>query len=348
MNLLLIQTAFLGDVVLITPLAQAAHERLDARVTVVARPSATDLLRGHPAVDEVVAYDKYGAARGVRGLITLARRFRASRFDAALIPHRSVRSALLVRWAGIPVRAGFETSAGRFLFTHRIPYRAVHEVERNMDLLGPWIKPPSGYVPSLYPDDADRAEADTLLAQHAVTPSDMLAGIAPGSVWETKRWLPDRFAQTARRMARETGVRVVLFGGPEETALCQSIARQAGDVVIVAAGRLAPLQSAALVARCTVLVSNDTGMAHIAAAMRTPVIGLFGPTVPAFGFGPYGDGHRIVEQPLPCRPCSRHGGRACPIGTHACMTEITVDRVMSEVETIVGTTHASPPMTPDA
>lgn len=343
MNLLVIQTAFIGDVVLTTPLAQAAKERLGARVTVVVRPSTADLLRDHPAVDAVVVFDKNGAERGVGGLLALGRRLRAERFDAALIPHRSLRSALLAWLARVPMRVGFQTSAGRWLLTHRVPYRAVHEVERNLDLLQPWGSDTTGFAPGLYPNEQDDASVVAFLKNAGIEPDQALIGLAPGSVWATKRWLPERFTEVADHLATETGACVILFGAREDLSLCTEIARQARKTVVTA-GKLSLLQSATLARRCDFLISNDTGMAHIAAAMGTPVVGLFGPTVPAFGFAPYGTDHQIVERPLACRPCGRHGGVRCPLGTHACMREITVEQVLDAANHLAGThRNASPP-----
>jgi heptosyltransferase-2 len=343
MNLLIIQTAFIGDVVLATPLLQAAREQLSASyVAAVVRPDAAGLLAHHPAVDELIVFDKKGSARGLKGLLRMGSRLREQHFDAALIPHRSLRSAILARLARIPMRVGFDTSAGRWLLTHRVLYQAIHEVERNLRLLRPWVSDVERYEPSLYPDDRDFTAADDLLERHGVRPDETLIGISPGSVWATKRWLPERFAETVKQFTDEQIGRVILFGGADDEALCQHIAAQSGESPIVAAGQLSLLQSAALASRCTVMVSNDTGMAHIAAAMDTPVIALFGPTVSSFGFVPYGDHHQIIERSLSCRPCGPHGGHTCPIGTHACMQEITVDMVMQQVSTMIQAQRSKP------
>ena len=337
MNILIIQTAFIGDVVLATPLIQAAKERLEAyRLTVIVRPSTAELLCHNPSIDEVITYDKRETERGLFALLSLAGRLRASRFDIALIPHRSLRSVLLAWLARIPLRAGFDTSAGQWFLTHRMPYRPDHEVERNLDLLLPWTATPDeGYAPSLFPDDEDRTFTDDFLHRHGIDRTDLLIGVNPGSIWATKQWLPERFAEVARRSEQELGARVILFGGHEDVDLCRFITEQAGGNPVIAAGQATLLQSAALVARCTTLVSNDSAMAHIAAAMGTCVIDIFGPTIPAFGFTPFGNGHHLVEQPLSCRPCGRHGGARCPIGTHECMTRITAETVFEAVTAVV-------------
>ncbi len=337
LNLLVLQTAFVGDVVLATPLFEAARTRLGAdRIGAVVRPETADLLRNNPHIDEIFEYDKKNRQKGPVQLLRMARKLRDATYDAALIPHRSFRSALLVRLAGIPVRVGFDRSAGRWLMTEQVTYEDIHEVERNLSLLAPWSVNAAGFRPALYPDDADRAAGDLLLREAGIEATDTILGFGAGSVWATKRWPADRFAALIRRIADEHGYRVVLFGGAEDRSLSDSIAGMSGAGPPNASGRLSLLQSAALAARCTLFVSNDTGMGHVAAAMGTPVIAIFGPTVPAFGFAPHGEGHRIVERALECRPCSSHGGNRCPIGTHDCMRDITVDQVMKTVSVRLG------------
>ncbi|MCY3556979.1 MAG: lipopolysaccharide heptosyltransferase II [Gemmatimonadetes bacterium] len=344
MSILVIQTAFVGDLVLSTPLFEAARTRLGAgRVGVVVRPETANLLRNNPHIDDIVIYDKHGAQKGPLELLRLARKLRGAAYDTALIPHRSFRSAMLGFLSGISVRVGFDRSAGRLLLTDRVAYRSGHEVDRNLSLLDSWEVDAEGIRPALYPDDADRRRVDALMRQTDVAPSEPLCGISPGSVWATKRWLPGRYAALIRRLAREYGYRSVLFGSSGDRPLCDEIAAESGVDPLNAAGALTLLQSAALAARCAAVVSNDTGMGHVAAAMDTPVVALFGPTVPAFGFVPHGPGHQVVETPLDCRPCSAHGGNRCPIGTHDCMRGITVERVIEAVAIQLG--KPGPPVT---
>jgi len=332
LRVLVIQTAFVGDVVLSTPLFEAARTRLGAgRVGAVVRPETADLLRNNPHVDDIVVYDKKGGQKGPLELLRLAGRLRGAAFDRAVIPHRSFRSALLGYLAGVPVRVGFDRSAGKLLLTERVSYRSVHEVERNLSLLASWGADTDGIRPALYPDEADRQRADALVRESGLAPSDKICGVSPGSVWATKRWPPDRYAELVRRLTEEHGYRAVLFGGSGDRSLCARISAESGVDPLNAAGRLTLLQSAALAARCAVFVSNDTGMGHVAAAMNIPVVAVFGPTVPAFGFVPHGAGHQVVETTLDCRPCSSHGGHQCPIGTHDCMRGIAVERVIEAV-----------------
>jgi heptosyltransferase-2 len=337
-SILVVQTAFVGDVVLVLPLLDLLHEKFPgSMITAVTIPAAEGLMANHPAVARVMVYDKRGADSGPRGLLRMASRLRAAGIDVALIPHRSLRSALLCRLAGIPVRIGFDTSAGRFLLTRRVRYVATdHEVLRNLALAAPLGIPFSGFrIPRLYPSEADRRAVDAFLRQcfgrDAVDHPPPCIAVAPGSVWNTKRWPELKFNSLIRYLLDE-GWHVVLVGGGADRDLCSRLAASARDPRVAdAAGRFSLLQSAYLIGRCAALVSNDSAPVHLAVAMSIPVVAIFGPTVPSFGFAPSGPGDRVVETPgLWCRPCSIHGGRTCPTGTFDCMNLISAERVRDE------------------
>ena len=336
---LVIQTAFPGDVVLTLPLAQLlARTRPDSAVDMLVTPRSADLLRNHPSVRRTVCFDKRGSDAGVLGLFRLAGRLSRERYDVALIPHRSLRSALVARLAGIPRRIGFATSSGRFLLTEHVPYDPhAHEIDRVMSLLRPLGIEPGRERPRLAPPEEDQRLVDGALRGWRLAPDAALVAVAPGSVWATKRWLPERFASLVARLVEE-GFSVVLIGGSEDGELCRRIAlASSSDRVMSMAGQLSLLQSAAMIARCALLVSNDSAPMHLAGAVGTPVIAIFGATAPSYGFAPTGTRDRIVETlGLACRPCAIHGGERCPITTFDCMKEISVERVLAEVVALAG------------
>src|SRR5262249_30677573 len=183
---LVAQTSFLGDVVLTTPLLTALRERIRPRhLAVLVRPDAVPLLTGHPDVDAVLVDDKRGAERGFGGIVRVAARLRRERFDLAVAPHRSLRTAILLAAARIPRRVGFAESRGAFLYGERVPRdRTLHDVQRNLALLAPFggSNGESRLHVAVQPDAAGRAAA---LVPDGSGP---LVGIAPGSVWATKRW----------------------------------------------------------------------------------------------------------------------------------------------------------------
>lgn len=338
-NILVIQTAFIGDVILTLPLLQTLKEFFaGARIDFVAVPKAAEVCMSHPAIDELIVYDKRGVDRGFAGLRKLAQLLRGKSYDLAVVPHRSIRSALLAFASGAPIRIGFNRSAGRFLLTKVVPYRKdLHEVDRNISLLeGIGIRDVGKVLPGVFPQESDRKRVDALLAEFRIKGRDRLVAIAPGTIWNTKRWPKEHFAALAGELAKDR-FSVVLIGGPDDVELCSQIKDSSGaGAVYNTAGMLSLLQSAELIRRCAVLISNDSAPMHLGVAVRTPVVALFGATVPEFGFAPIGDRDVVVEtRGLRCRPCSSHGGDRCPIGTFECMLAIKPERVLAKMKSVL-------------
>jgi len=334
-KILVFQTAFLGDVVLTLPLVQVLHREFPhAQVDFVATPKASSVLRNHPAIHSIIEYDKRGSQRGLRGMMAIAGVLKAGRYDVALVPHRSLRSGIVVAMSGIPRRICFETAAGRILFNETVPYdKTIHEIERNLSFLKTLhIDPPKKELPVLYPSKEDADLVGQWFTKMKVQSKRTVIAIAPGSVWNTKRWPRERFSTLAKKIVAEGG-NVVLVGGKEDEELCRQISVEAGgEGVSVSAGSFSILQSAEIIRRCTALVSNDSAPMHLAVSMGTPVIALFGATVPSFGFAPYGRKDVVVQtEGLSCRPCSIHGGDRCPIGTFDCMMNISPEFVFEKL-----------------
>jgi heptosyltransferase-2 len=325
---LVIQTAFLGDVVLTTPLLSALAER-HGPVDVVTTPAAASLLEHHPSVAEVLPYDKHGAARGWRGLRRLGSELRARQYRTVYLPHRSWRSAVLALWSGAGERIGFADSPAALTYTRRVARpQTGHEVERLLRLAQPLPGAPPPVTLGL--TAADCAAADAWLAAHELGAG--FTALAPGSVWGTKRW------PYYTELASRTEGPVVIVGGREDAPLAQAIVQASGGKAVSAAGALSLRESAALIRQARVLVTNDSAPLHLATAMGTPVLALFGPTVPEFGFGPRRPGDvTLGHTELSCRPCSRHGPKACPLGHHRCMRDLSVEVVSRALATMAST-----------
>jgi len=239
--------------------------------------------------------------------------------------------------ARIPLRIGFRQSAGWFLYHRRVSRDATrHDVERNLSLLAgldldvALAAPGPGRPYVACPVEATQ-RFQTLLRERDVPAKALLVGAAPGSVWATKRWTIDGYAALVRTLRHDLGMTPILLGAnaDREYAAAIEAAAGAGSLNLVGQTDLALLTAA--IDQCRVLVSNDSAPMHIAVARGTPVVALFGPTSPRQGYGPYTDRAIVIERDLPCRPCSRHGGARCPIGTHACMREIDAPTVMQAV-----------------
>lgn len=317
---LVIQTAFLGDVILTTPLLAALAAR-HGPVDVVTTPVAAPLLETHPAVRSVIPYDKSGDQRGWSGVRRLADWLQGQRYAHAYLPHRSLRTAALALLARIPSRIGF-SGGWAFLYTEaRSKPRTGHETDRLLALAN---EPPGAYPPHLKPTGEDEAAARRLVE------GEFLA-LAPGSIWGSKRW--PYYGQLATKLAARMSV--VVVGGPDDAGVGEDIVGavgRAGGRAVNACGKLTLRQSAALIGQAQVLVTNDSAPLHLATAMGTPIVALFGPTVTEFGFGPMRPGDVALGVELECRPCSSHGPPQCPLRHHRCMRDLTVEAVIAAIE----------------
>jgi heptosyltransferase-2 len=336
-RVLVLQSAFLGDCLLTLPLLRDLKALLpDCRLTVLTLEKTADVFRGSPWVDEVLLDDKRGAHGGLRGPWRLAKSLRGS-FDLALIPHRSLRSALLARLAAIPRRIGFSSSAGRFFLTQAVPFTwLMHDLERNLTLLQP-LKPDIRPRPdeSVYvaKDNALDLALGRRLLQEGISPQETIVSLHPGSAWPTKRWLPERFSEVCRQLTA-MGTKVILVGGPADRELCAAVAEGTGALNWCGQTTLGELK--ALMGRVSLFLTNDSGPMHMATACGAPTLALFGPTTRELGFFPYGPGHRVLEKDLACRPCGLHGGRSCPEGHFLCMRLISTQEVMRNVREMLG------------
>jgi heptosyltransferase-2 len=330
---LVIQTAYLGDVVLTVPLLMIL--RGSPRVSwlgALLSPPGPELVEGQGIVDEVIAYDKRGGDSGVRGLLRAVREVRRLRPDVALIPHRSFRSALLATLAGVPRRVGFDVSGGRALLTERLSYRTgEHEVERVAGLAVPaGVELPGGRLPfALHPPEGTESRVTAALVERGVRGDGGLIVVAPGSRWATKRWPPGAFARAADELAREIAATTVLVGSGADREVCASVQELMDSVAVDLSGGLPLGRLIALVKRAQLVLSNDSAVAHVAAATGTPVVAIFGPTVPAQGYAPYTDRARVVETELECRPCGPHGSDRCPRGDSVCMESLDASSVVA-------------------
>ncbi|MFH1563167.1 MAG: lipopolysaccharide heptosyltransferase II [Nitrospirota bacterium] len=329
---MVIQTAFIGDVVLTLPLVDALTEGFpSAKIGFVTKSQSTQLLQQDKRISEIIIYDKHGKDAGIRSFFRLSRYIRSRNFDIALLPHLSLRSTLLAYTSGIKERIGFDAAVGNILLTKKTDYDpSCHLVKRILklaSLLGVKEKerPPRIFIP---PNDMEMING--FLSAEGISKDALLIGISPGATWATKRWKKEGYAQFADRMILKYGARVVILGGNEDIELAEQIAAVMKNKPVISAGKTTLTQSAALIKRCRLVVTNDSGPMHIAMTVNTPAVVIYGPTSPEVGVGgPYGENFVVVQKEgLPCRPCGTHGGKRCKKGTHACMNEISPQEVI--------------------
>jgi heptosyltransferase-2 len=330
-----LQTSFLGDTVLTLPLIAEIRRRFPVKkLALVCQPAGRELLRDHPAIDELIVDDKKGADRGWRGMRAKAAELKARRFTVAITPHKSLRSALLLALAGIPCRIGFRQSAGWFLFHHRAardPGR--HDVERNLSVLEPLGARIEDCVRALdLPVGAVVQDAvNDKLRALGVDGDRPIVGVNPGSVWPTKRWSAAGFAELILRLKQKLDCQVLLFGGVEDAAVIEDVQLRCAKIGVNLAGQIDLGEIGAAIGRCAVFVTNDSGPMHIAVARGVPTVAIFCATTPELGFFPYSSNAIVIGRKLSCRPCASHGGRRCPLGHANCIRAVGADKVFESV-----------------
>jgi len=342
-KVLIIQSAFLGDSVLTVPLAREIKSLWpDCHLSIATLEKMAAFFRDCGWIDEVLIDEKRGFLNQTIGLWKMAKKIKEKKFDMALIPHRSFRSALIARLAQIPNRIGFKTSAGRFLLTQSVPFPwTTHDLERNLSLLSVLSRKskPNTQTTYLYADaDALKSVLARLQAETADKPAELI-GVHPGSVWPTKRWSAQRFKYLCLRLSN-AGYLPVLVGGPQDQELCAEISR--GSNVLNWAGKTSLGELTALMSRMSLFITNDSGPMHIATGLGIPTLAIFGATTRELGFFPYGSRHRVIEKDLPCRPCGLHGRKKCPRGHFLCMGLITVEEVWQSAQEMLGAPRAFP------
>jgi len=328
LKLLVIQTAFTGDVVLATALVEKLHGKYpDARIDFLVRKGNEGLLHGHPYIGNLLVWDKKENKQ--RNLLKIAMQVWKEKYTHVINVHRFAASGLVTFLSGAKYKAGFDKNPFSFCYTKKVkhiiaePYSTtyIHEVERNQLLIAD-ITDKDAALPALYPADADEIGIQQYTAKPYIC-------IAPSSVWYTKQFPAEKWIELINVLP--AGYRIYLLGAPGDKELGDSIAgRSLHKQVTNLCGKLTYLASAALMKGADMNYANDSAPLHFASAVNAPVTAVYCSTVPAFGFGPLRANSKVVEikERLYCRPCGLHGHKACPEGHFRCAMEITNDQLL--------------------
>jgi heptosyltransferase II len=313
---LVIQTAFIGDVILATAVVEKLHRFFpDAEIDFLVRKGNESLLQGHPHLNKVLVWDKKN--KKYNQLFSLMKEVRAKNYDHVINLQRFAASGFITAFSGAKETIGFDKNPLSFLFSKRFSHTigskekpGVHEVERCLKLIE-HLTDQSIDNPRLYPSEADKAVVQPLIVSNYCT-------ISPASVWYTKQAPAEYWIKLIKNTSYDT---YYLLGAPCDHALCENIKQACSPLnVQVLAGKLSLLQSAVLMQCATMNFTNDSAPMHLCSATNAPVTAVFCSTIPEFGFGPLSQNSHIIEtsEQLDCRPCGLHGYSQCPKGHFKC------------------------------
>jgi heptosyltransferase-2 len=331
-RILVIRLSSLGDILLTTPVLRLIRQHCPtAQIDFLTKTVYADLIRAHPCIDRVVCVPERPA------LLPVIHSLRQTQYDLVLDLHRTLRSRLLYHrlWARHKrayskrtVRRALLVSCGWNTLRAMTPVPELYAAPlRHLGMQTP-LPPLEMYVAN------GCAEAMQMHLERAFPHGFQhpLLALAPGARWPTKRWPVERFAAVAQALAVAQSASVVILGGAEDTPLASALCQRLSVPVLDSTGTLSLMQTAALLQRCRLLLSNDSGLMHMATALHVPVVAIFGPTVQEFGFYPFQARAQVISATLSCRPCSTKGSQRCPRGHHHCMQQVTVPQVFSAAQ----------------
>jgi heptosyltransferase-2 len=339
-RILISRTDRIGDVVLSTPVIKALRNRFpQAYISMMVAPCARDIVEGNPYLDEVIIYDKNGKHKSWLRSIKFASSLRKKKFDLAVILHPTNRMHLLTFLAAIPERLGYNRKFG-FLLNHRKPHTkqeaAKHEAEYNLDLLRDYSI--SGNPADLFMPIKVESEAyvDELFRKEGISPTDKLLAINPGASCPSKIWPTERFRQVCEKLINLYSLKILILTGPKDISLADKITLhyEAKGRVINLAGKTSLSQMASILKRCALFISNDSGPVHIASALDTPVISIFGRKQPGLSprrWGPLGKNDKYLHKDIGCIQCLAHNCKK----EFSCLRAISVDDVVLAAESVL-------------
>ncbi|MBN1560902.1 lipopolysaccharide heptosyltransferase II [candidate division KSB1 bacterium] len=332
-KILIIRSSSIGDILLATPLLRLLRHRFQtARIDFIIKTQFHDLLRMNPLIDHIYTLD---TREGISALIRLRKEAREQGYDLVIDIHNNIRSHYLRRIPHAHIVKIKKYKWSRFFlvaFGWNF-YRAIVPVhQRYIDTVAHLGIVDDGRGLEFYPDPAVQTSMHSRLGEAGFDFDRPTVGVAPGASFATKRWPVENFAQVVKRMVDELKVQILLFGDTSDAQLTQYIARAAEHSVFDLAGKLTLMESACALAYSNVVLTNDTGLMHLATAFKISTVAIFGPTVRELGFFPVGANTSVIENiGLSCRPCTHTGRKTCPKKHFQCMREIKPDQVFVSV-----------------
>ena len=324
-KILVIQTAFIGDVVLATSLIENLHQQFpEVKIDILVRKGNESLFQAHPFLNQVLVWDKKN--NKYQNWVGLLFKIRSIQYDVVLNAQRFAATGAWTAFSKAKIKVGFDKNPFSFLFTHAVVHqfseKGQHEIDRNHQLLSSLFMTKVA-MPKLYPTASD----ELAVSSYQQTP---YLCIAPASVWFTKQFSIEKWVDLINELPFKGPI--YLIGGPGDKLLCDQILQKINRKLVVnLAGRLSFLASAALQKKAVLNYVNDSAPMHFASAVNAPVVAVYCSTLPNFGFGPLSDRSFIVQtnEALACRPCGIHGKKQCPLKHFDCAKTIKMDQLIA-------------------
>jgi len=333
-RILIRSTNWIGDAIMTTPAVRAVRKNFPhAHISLLAKPWVIPIFEHSSNIDQIIEYDINGRHKGVRGIFRLARDIRTYSFDAVILFQNAIEAAIISRLANIPIRIGYNTDGRGLLLSHSVKrdvkIKTCHQTLYYLDILEKIGLYPDGNHLELSVDPLIKEAVHKIIQQYNIASDELIVGINPSATYGTaKQWFPERFAELADQICKSYPARIIIFGGPGDIDLGRRIESMVNYPVINLSAKTSLGEAIGLIQACQLFITNDSGLMHIAAALNTPLIALFGSTNP-ITTGPLGKHSIVVREPVSCSPCLKV---SCPLERHICMERISVENVFYQVK----------------
>lgn len=333
---LIIQTAFIGDAILTLPMIQKLKELNPySKIDVLAISNTAEVFQASPSVDEVIILDKRKEHKSLISMLRFSKFIRNRNYSAIYSPHRSFRTAFIVMQSGVKATYGFSSSSMLHVHRHIVEYvHTDHEVKRNLSLIGfntefdAWK-----ILPEIRNDISNNEKVKSLLISNSL--ENGFIAIAPGSVWNTKRYPIENFKYIIRNLT-DSGLRIVLIGGDNDRRLCNELLPDNNINVTSFAGVLSVTESIEVLRKSILLITNDSAPTHMGMAADIPVLTIYCSTIPEFGFYPYNNKSKYLSfDELSCKPCGIHGHDDCPLKHFDCANKLKPEIVIAAINELL-------------
>ena len=334
-KILVIQTAFPGDAILTLPFIQELKkQKPDYSVDILCIPSTVEIFEASPHISSVIAMDKKGEQKSILTLIRFVKELKLKNYEIVYSPHRSLRSALIALSLSAKESYGFENSSLKFAYKYPVKYDpSAHEVRRNLEFLGGDF---SGEKWRILPEITVPKKSEIKVFEYLTEKkiSKFLA-IAPGSVWETKKYLFEYFRQIIEYFVMNE-YQIILIGGTGDKLLCEELKKNHEKDVHITSGDFSFIDTIELLKNSSLLICNDSAPTHLGMCADIPVLTIFCSTVPEFGFYPYNAKSDYLSfDELKCKPCGIHGFNSCPVDTFDCAKLLNPKMVIEKAEKLL-------------